>query len=190
MNIKKLTPYVVLAIIIIGLLFLYSRRAEAGTATPNWTAPSTKQDGTPLAASAITRFEVEYSTSSTFAPLMGTVTAPGTATSVVIPNLPTGTYYFRAFAVSVAGRSLASNVATKLIPDSVPNPPVLTTIEAVAYELRDTWRGKRMVAVGRVLIGETCGRQWVRDTSYARLTEGQVAITGRYRGGRLYGFCA
>jgi hypothetical protein len=186
----KLYSYVALAAILIGLMFLYSLRAEAGTATPNWTAPSTKADGTPLAPAAIIRFEIEYSTSSTFAPLMGTVTAPGTATSVTINNLSTGTYYFRAFAVSAAGRSGPSNVASKLVPDSPPSPPVLTTIETVAYELRDSWFGKRMVAVGSVGLGETCGKPWVRDTSYARLTASQVALGRKYRGGKLFGSCA
>lgn len=161
----------------------------AGTATPNWTAPTTKADGSPLAPSAIIRFEVEYSTSATFSPLVGTATAPGTARSVVI-DVPAGVYFFRAFAISSAGRSGPSNVATKLVPDSVPSPPTLTTVEAVAYELRDNWFGKRMVAVGLVALDEPCGKPWVRDPKYARLQTDQVAITGRYRGGRLFGVCA
>ena len=94
MNKDKLYGYVALAIIIVGTLYLLMNRAEAATATANWQAPSTKQDGTPLAPSALTRFEIEYSVSTTFSPLLGTATAPGTATSVTVNNLPTGTYYF------------------------------------------------------------------------------------------------
>lgn len=35
----KLYSYVALAAILIGLMFLYSLRAEAGTASLSWTAP-------------------------------------------------------------------------------------------------------------------------------------------------------
>ena len=190
MNKDKLYGYVALAIIIVGTLYLLMNRAEAATATANWQAPSTKQDGTPLAPSALTRFEIEYSVSTTFSPLLGTATAPGTATSVTVNNLPTGTYYFRVFAFSAGGKSLASNVATKIVPDSPPAAPVLLTIEVTAWELRDSWFGKRMVAVGSVGLGETCGKPWVRDTTYARLTASQVSLGRKYRGGRLYGLCA
>lgn len=181
-------------LVILGLLFFLigaAVTAFAGTATPNWTAPTTKADGTPLAPAAIIRFEIEYSLSSTFVPLLGTVTAPGTARSLVIPDLPTGAYFFRVFAVSAGGKSVASNVGTKLIPDSPPSPPVLTTIEVTAYELRSTWwSGPRMVAVGTVGLGQACGNPWRRDTFYARLGAPQVTITGRYKGGRLFGVCA
>lgn len=183
-------------VVIAGLIFflvyaiLYSSGALAGSATVGWTAPTTKQDGTPLPLTLILRFDVEYSLSTTFVPLLGTVTAPGTATSVLVPTLPAGTYYFRAFAVSAAGRSGPSNVGTKIVPDSVPSTPVITTITSVAYELRNNWLNARMVAAGAVGLGETCGTPWRKDGIYARLDSSQVTLSDRYRGGKLFGICA
>lgn len=200
MNKDKLYGYVALAIIIFGTLYLLMSRAEAGTANLGWTAPTTKADGSPL--TDLASYSVEWGTCSagTFVgnPL-GSKSVPVTPTSATIDNLAPGNFAFRVRAVRAvtstvnAPPSAPSNTVCKTVPvDSVPpNPPVLNTVETVAYELRNNWfTGPRMVAVGSVALGEVCGTPWRRDASYARLTASQVTITSRYKGGRLFGSCA
>lgn len=195
----KLYSYVALAAILIGLMFLYSLRAEAGTASLSWTAPTTKADGSPL--TDLASYSVEWGTCSSgaFGSPIGAKSLPATTTTTVIDPLAPGDYAFRVKAVRAVTASVnappsgPSNVVCKTVPvDSVPpNPPVLQTVTTVAYELRNNWfTGPRMVAVGSVALGEVCGKPWVRDTSYARLTASQVALGRKYRGGRLYGSCA
>lgn len=153
-------PAVFLAATVTAIaVLLLSSLAHAGTATVTWTNPTTKEDGTALAASAILRTEVEYSTSSTFASGVSTANAAGAATSLVIPSIGPGTYYFRAFTVSAAGRSGASNVASKVVPDSPPSPPTLTTVTATAYRFEIGAEGYvRLVHVPGVWLpkGQPC----------------------------------
>lgn len=193
----KLYSYVALAAILIGLMFLYSLRAEAGTASLSWTAPTTKADGSPL--TDLASYTVEWGTCSagTFGSPIGTKSVPANAT--VISALPPGDYAFRVKAVRTVSSSVnappsgPSNVVCKTVPlDSVPpNPPVLQTVATVVYELRNNWfTGPRMVAVGAVALGEVCGNPWRRDGSYAGLGASQVSLGRKYRGGRLYGLCA
>lgn len=142
---------------------------QAGTATVSWNNPTTKTDGTALPASQILRTEVEYSTSSTFATIAGTATATGAAESVVITALPPSTFYFRAFTVAGGGRSAASNVVSKVVPDSPPSPPTLITVNTTAYVIQPGWFGMlRMVKVSGVSLplGMSCDSTLPGVTGY------------------------
>jgi hypothetical protein len=190
MSRDRVSSLIALAVLLAGLALAWSNRAEAGSAVVNWTNPVTKADGTPLAVISGTRVEWGTCLGSAFGTLLGSQSTTGVATSTTVLGLPAGTYCFRAFTLSGALVSGPSNVGSKVIPDSPPNPPVLTTITAVAYEVRGGSANRRMVAVGSVALGEVCGKPWVRDGRYARLQPAQVTITGRYLGGRLFGVCA
>jgi len=194
MKTDKLVPYIVLAIIILGVAFLLSRRAEAGTATVNWTHPTARTNGAALAISEIASTRVEFSLGTTFGTVTGTQAVAAPATSLTIGSLTDGaSYCFRAFTVAVDGSVSSASVSQpcKVIPTSPPNPPVLTTVTTVAYELRKSWFWDRMVSVGTVALGEACGGAVsVRGKTYNALSASQVTLGGRYRGGAIYGRCA
>jgi len=202
MNTNKLLSYIVLAIIILGVILLLSRRAEAGTATISITPATTMTDGTAIPAALKAPASVEWSACNadlTFgAVIQGTAVFPSaTATSVTInsASIADNTTCFRAFTNLTDGRkSVPSATFSKFIPPippALPNPPTITTITTVAYEYRQHWYGDRMVSVGRVARGEVCGEALkVRGRTYNALSASQVTLGGGYRGGAIYGRCA
>jgi hypothetical protein len=195
----KLVPYIVLGIIILGVLFLLSKRAEAASETVSWNAVTTKANGQPLTDLASYTLEWGVCSAGTFGTPLGSKSVLAPATTTIVDNLAPGNTAFRVRAVRAVSATVNappgafSAVVCKVVPiDSTPpGVPVITTITSVAYELRNNWLlGPRMVAVGVVGLGEVCGKPWVRDTSYARLTASQVALGRKYRGGKLFGSCA
>src|SRR5690606_19429271 len=68
------------------------------TAKLSWTAPSTREDGKPLAMSELKGYEIYYTSDD----LNQSVTVPvsgGTKTSHSVPNLKPGTYHFAISAI-------------------------------------------------------------------------------------------
>jgi hypothetical protein len=87
------------------------------SAKVSWTAPSTRQDGQPLALSDLSGYEVYYTTDSSSAGTAIKVSG-GTTASYVISNLPAGTYYFAISAIDSTGlkSALSSMVTAKVGP--------------------------------------------------------------------------
>jgi hypothetical protein len=170
---------------------MYATGAFAGTATVSWTHPTQRVNGAALAVTEIASTRVEFSLGTTFGAVTGTQAVAAPATTLTIGGLTDGqTYCFRAFSVAVDGGISAASVnqPCKVTPTSPPNPPVLTTITSVAYELRQSWFWERLVRVGTVELGQACGAQW--KPGYAGLTRDQVTLGRGYRGGALMGRCA
>lgn len=106
--------------------------ARADIVLVTWTNPTTYSDSTALPASDITRTRVEYGTNTGpvcgFGTRIADVIANGSATSVSTPNLPIGTYAFRAFTTAKGVESVASNVACRSVVQAAPNPPSAVTV--------------------------------------------------------------
>jgi hypothetical protein len=119
----------------IVLLAAIALPAFAGTATVTWTNPTQYEDSTALAPSDIANTTVEYGTCSgaNMGTVAGQVVASGAATSAVVNNLTPGTWCFRAYTTVIAakggGRSVNSNVASKVAPFPNPKPP--TVLDAI-----------------------------------------------------------
>ena len=158
-------------ILIALALALATVTAGAADVTVTWTHPTQNTDGTalPLASIASTRVEYGSCSGSAFGTKAGevTVTAPGTTATI---TLAPGTHCFRAYTRTVAAagglESGPSNAASKVVPFPPPNPPVITVVNIVAYEIQyHPVHGPRLGRnVGTVPLGTACG----------------VAITGDY----------
>lgn len=140
------------------LLLLASVAATAGTATVSWTNPTSYTDGTALALADITQTRVEYGSCSgtAFGTKAGEVKIAGAATTTGAITLPAATYCFRAFTTAKGVESAASVVASRAVPQSAPNPPMLTTIDVVAYKMRQSVDGFSFVSIGTVPKGVAC----------------------------------
>ena len=181
---------------------LLSSLAFAGSAVLTWTNPTANVDGSALSPSAITGTVIEWGTcsaGSNFGTAQGSESTTGSVTTATVSNLAAGTYCFHA-ATKVTGvcapsttscQSAWSTAVSKIIPVSPPNPPIIVTISAVAYELRNPFWGKaKMAIVGTVPLGTACGTAWVKNANYATVPAEAVTITKPYKGGLLYGVCA
>ena len=88
-------------------------QTSTGSATVNWTAPTTNTDGSAL--TDLASYRIEYGRATTDLNQSAAVTNPG-LTSFTVSNLASGTWYFAVIAVNQAGgESVASNVASKTI---------------------------------------------------------------------------
>lgn len=169
------------------------RVADAATLNFSWTHPTTNTDGTTIPASgagSLTGTRVQYGTCSGTA--FGTmiaeqvVTAPAATASFA--NVGPGTYCGRAFARNTYGQeSAASNVASRVVPPPVPEPPTVVTIALAAYEVRPTGNGIRLAEVGTIPLGSPCelqasGDLWFVDAALATLKSS-------YKGGAVVAKC-
>jgi putative Ig domain-containing protein len=86
----------------------------SGTATVNWTAPTTNSDGSPL--TNLAGFRVAYGQDQTSLDESARVDTAG-ATSLTVTNLTSGKWYFGVIAVNSMGlESPISNIGSKTIP--------------------------------------------------------------------------
>lgn len=136
---------------VLVLLGLLESVAYAGTATITWSAPTANTDG-----SAITGV-ISYKV---FGGKQGAsrlqIAAPGN-TSFIHRDLVGGdTWCYHVTAVVNGQESIPSNVVCKAIPQVVPNPPVIVTVETVAYEIVKRSDTLALVAVGTVERGIAC----------------------------------
>jgi hypothetical protein len=100
--------------------------AMAGTVTASWTNPTSYTDGSPLAATAITRTRIEYGTCAglnVFGTKLGEFVSTGSDTSEVSPNLQPGTYCFRAFLTASGAESVATSTDDAVILQPAPRAP-------------------------------------------------------------------
>ena len=176
--------------------------AFTGNARLTWQLPTANTDASAIPATgtlALASIRVEY-----FQCASATVTWPATptvlsvpvpATSYTVTGLPEGqTFCFRIFAVNNAGTlSAPSAVQTKLIPVTVPSPPVLLTIETVAYSVTTDWPAltfKRSKVVGTVALGVACASPSVDGGAYRLIPRTAVTWTGTSRPSYVVAKCA
>lgn len=85
------------------------------TATLSWTPPSTREDGSPIALSELTGYEIYYTTDDLTQATTVAVSG-GSNTSYSLPSLAAGTYHFAIAAIDSNGlkSSLSGLVSTTL----------------------------------------------------------------------------
>jgi hypothetical protein len=100
------------------------------TATLNWTAPTTRTDGTPLSPSEIASFNIFDAIGIETSNQIGTVA--GNITTFTTGSLVTGTHNFTVVVVDTTGHmSAASNVASVMVPVVLAAPSAITDLTAV-----------------------------------------------------------
>lgn len=150
---------------LIALLLLLPGLVLADEARVRWTNPTTNTNGTAIPASgpgSLTETRVEYGTcdGTGFGTATGEVRVPAPATETTITGFEPGmTVCFRNFARNTYGNeSGPSNIGTKTFPTPTPQPPVLTVVPPVAYEIKRTPEGLVKLGrdVGNVMAGTEC----------------------------------
>lgn len=147
-------------------MLLAAGPALAANLVVSWTNPTTNTDGTPIpvtGAGSLTGTRVEWGTCSgtAFGIKSGEVTAPAGVSTATITNVGPGTWCARAFSRNTYGtESVASNVASKIVPAPVPNPPILAVpviagmAQTPVYSVAST--GKMSTFVGFADVGTPC----------------------------------
>ena len=170
--------FILLGVLIAGVAF-------AGSATATWTHPTQYTDGAVLAPADIQQTRLEYGSCSgtAFGVKAGEVVVTGSATTATVQNLAAGTYCFRAFTKAKGIESAASAVASKVVPQAAPNPPVLVTVDTVAYSITVDYPNLAIVknlAVGKVAKGVACTAAET-DDGYHMIPRTSVAWSGANR---------
>lgn len=153
----------ILVAIVFGLLSF-----SANAAAPNpllwntdylsWTAPTACTDGGPITVCPITGYDVQVAPTVT-----GTFVAIGSTAATVLEfiraNVAEGANCYRVIAKSAGGNSAPSSIdcETTIKPPSIPNPPILKTIDQIAYrELNGVANKVTYAAIGTVPLGTSC----------------------------------
>ena len=164
----KRTIYAVAAAI---LVWAIADAAWAGGATLSWQAPTQYDNNTAIPATgtgALSGYTVEYgqcaSATAAWPATVSTLSVTAPATTVTVNNLIDGQgYCFRVKALTNnGGVSSPSNMGFKLVPALAPKPPVLLTVDTVAYSVAADWASFKFVksqAVGTVNLGTACASQ-------------------------------
>ena len=144
-------------------LCLSASPANAGDAALTWTRATQNTDGSAIPASgptslAATRVEWGTCSGSAFGTVAGQQTVATPATTYTITGLAAGVWCFRAYSRTVAGlESAPTNVVTKTILQSPPQPPGNLTVAALTvYQFIGTTDAITLLAVGTVPAGTAC----------------------------------
>lgn len=176
------------ALLLLTLVGLIVHRADAAEATLTWTLPAQNTDGSAIpttGAGAITSSRVEWGScaGSAFGTKAGEATVPAPGATYTVAGLAPATWCFRAFASNSYGvESGPSGVVSKVVVPPTPKPPVLVTVNVVAYEvLPHPIEGTRLGRnVGTVRLGTACGPEPVVQTfggTYYEVPREAVALT-------------
>ena len=171
----------------------------SGSATVNWTAPTTNTDGTPL--TNLAAFRVYYGTSSSSLTQVSEVNDISSS-STTISGLTPATWFFKVRAVNanqvesadsnVSSKAVATSSAAKTVAITITNPTVRKTIATTVYDVvRSATTGKFVVgkAVGTVALGKSC-RAYYLSGDYYGVLAGLVKVTGTPRSTTLVAHCA
>ena len=144
-------------------LCLSASPANAGDAALTWTLATQNTDGSAIPASgptslAATRVEWGTCSGSAFGTVAGQQTVATPATTYTITGLAAGVWCFRAYSRTVAGlESAPTNVVTKTILQSPPQPPGNLTVAALTvYQFIGTTDAVALNPVGTVPAGTAC----------------------------------
>jgi hypothetical protein len=143
--------------------------AKTASATLTWAPPTINTDGSVL--TNLASYKLYYGTNSANLINVATIANP-TVTTSVIDKLTDGTWYFAVTAVNSSGiESAYSNVQSKTVTNSPPavtsasvtitvqtqpSPPVLSTVDTVAYTPNKATNAINLAAVGTVPLGVSC----------------------------------
>lgn len=170
--------------VVAGLCLLIAGVPQAATRTITWTNPTTNTDGSALPASQITRTTVYWGATATA--MTNSKVVAGSAASTTIDLAP-GTYFIGAKTTANGNDSAMSNIDQEVIPQSTPNPPVITVQPVVAglnmspvYKILANGSRSTVVA-GFVPVATACVGDVVfkyRDSSYRRVPREAVMWWG------------
>lgn len=170
-----------------------------GSATVNWTAPTTNTNGTPL--TNLARFKVLYGTSSNSFTRYVAVDDP-TRRSAVVSSLTPGTWYFSVRAVNSSGaESINSNVASRAVAGataartvSVAVTPATSGLRTVSTNVWDYYTRTdgvlaRRAVVGQIALGRPCISTFRVSTSHYEVSRSYVTLTSTPQSTRLVVKC-
>jgi hypothetical protein len=177
-------------------------RWGSGSATVNWTAPTTNVNGTPL--TNLARFRILYGTSSSNLSQTMNVDDP-TRRSAVINSLSSGTWYFSVRAVntsgaesdnsnvmskSVTGATAARTVSVTVTPTTPTGRLVTTATNVWDYTVRasDGMRIRRAV-VGQIALGRPCDSTFKVAQSHYAVNRSEVRFYETPVSSRVVTFC-
>lgn len=170
-----------------------------GSMSFTWLAPTTRTDGTALINLA--GFKLYMGTAPANYTRIVNVGSPG-ATSMVVSNVPAGTWYAVATAYdtdglesawsgqvskAVTGTSMAAPTATVTV-RSLPMPPTAVTTLATVFEFQTKGNKIRLAKVGSIALGAPCG-MLLSNGYYSLEDPDQITFSGNYRGGPPIGVC-
>jgi hypothetical protein len=136
-------------------LLLLPLLASAGTVTITWTAPtSTCADGSPISNCVTTGFKIYGALCGQ--PKVLVATPAATATAQVLANVAPGNQCYDMTTLAGTAESVHTAEVSKLVPNPLPNPPTIKTIDATAYEIRTTSTSVAAVRVGVTPLGVPC----------------------------------
>jgi hypothetical protein len=170
----------------------------SASATVNVTPPTKNTDGTAL--TDLAGFKTLYGTSSTSLTKSQSTTNPK-ATSVIVPSLTAGTWYFAVRAVNSKGvESDNSNVGRKTITAAsaaktvnvsviAPTNPTLKTISTSVYDVVYV-NGTRTLGklVGNIALGKPCDSTYVLGNRY-RVNQSDVRFNMPARSRSVISWC-
>jgi hypothetical protein len=166
-------------------LALWVSGAFGADVNVTWTNPTKNTDGTTIPATgngSLTGSRIEWGTcvSGAFGTKAGELSVGAGVTSAPVTNLEPATVCFRVFARNTyLKESAASNVATKVILPPVPEPPVITTVATLAYDLTSLGNIGRLV--GKVPLNTPCVgnaiRTWKDGSTFYQVPIEAVTLT-------------
>ena len=174
-----------------------------GSSLVSWTAPTMNADNSAL--TNLAGFKVVFGNSATTLTQSVAVNDPK-ATSVTIPALAAGTWYFAVRAVNalqiesadspvvsktITGASGSKDVTVTITTTTPPPTATLKTTATVAYDIVRS-NGVRNLGrpVGTIAIGKPCESTYVVATNYYRVSAADVTITTTPRSRSIVARCA
>lgn len=151
--------------------------AHAGSMTLDWTPPTQNTDGTAL--TNLASYQILFGTDPNALSKSATVKAG--VSSFTIDNLAAGKWYGVVIAVTSAGaESDSSNLASKAVTDSAPDPTPLVTAGPFSYEPTGTVAAPTMSAIGLIDAGLSCGpaARVVGNVKFCQITRAQTDLIG------------
>jgi len=189
MSTRRLSLFVFLLMAACGQAFA---QAAWDTDILTWTAPTQCTDSTLVSNCPVTGYDVQTAATATAATwaLVGSVAS--TLRTRTVTGLAPGPHCYRVIAKSANGNSVPSNVScvTTVKPTSPPNPPVLSTVDTVAYRLDMGYTNQfRLVRIGTMPLASPCvttstamGLHVVKDRMLVTLDAGKtrpLAVLGK-----------
>lgn len=161
-----------IGLLVVTLSTFGSGLALSADAVLSWTNPVLREDGSALGIGQIKETQIDYGPCTpddlALASVTGTKAFPGPAATGTIIGIPWGKWCFQARTVSTdltdnTSRNSGTVWARFVAP---PNPPVITTVGKVAYEvLSHPVDGVRLGrAVGTISLGTPCSPEPVVQT--------------------------
>lgn len=121
----------------------------------SWLAPTTCDNGDPISACPVTGYRVETATTATATTWTARGTTAANVLTLTVTGLTPGPHCYRVIALASVN-SAPSTVACATTTPPAPNPPVLQTIDTVAFNVVKRLDRFAYVPVGSVPLGTAC----------------------------------